>query len=82
MSEKHFLTRREIHEWLREIISLDYAQRAAVEEEMMKFIGNGGISHDELEYKLLRELRAMRDHGKIGSEDYGALEKALRELYG
>jgi len=81
MSEKHFLTQRELHLWIRSIGSLDHGQRDAVEEEMKKFVGSGGISHDEVDYKLLKELRTMRDHGRIGSSDYAALEAALHELY-
>lgn len=81
MPEKHFKTRRETHEWLRGIGSLDLKQRAAVEETMTELAGSGGISKDELDYKLLKRLREMRAHGTIGSSDYEALEDALKSLY-
>ena len=82
MSEKHFLTRRETHEWVRGISSLDQGQRAAVEEAITELAGSGGVSEDELDYKLLRHLREMRGHGTIGTADYAALESALKSLYG
>lgn len=82
MSEKHFLTKYETHQWVHGISSLDQDQRAAVEEAIAEFAGDGGVSKDELDYKLLRHLRDMRQHGTIGDADYEALERALKELYG
>jgi hypothetical protein len=82
MSSKHFLTQKEIHLWLRTIPTLDSRQRDCVEREMMKFMGSGGISRDELDYQLLKKLRELRDHGAIGSADYSAIEAALKKLYG
>ena len=77
----HFRNRREIHEWLRSISSLDSRQRDAVEQAMVEQIDAGGISKEEVDYKLLKTLRSLRDRGTIGSADYSALETELRALY-
>lgn len=82
MSVRHFTSQHEIHGWLRGVGSLDDREKAAVEEEFMKYNHRGeGMSKDEMQYKLLRELRAMRDHGTIGNSDYAALEAGLLEMY-